>query len=99
VVHKRFFRSTDAVEITFELDRPDAGHAAVAIDALGWVAVPMRRYPSGTGPLKLKVRLPRAAEIEFRYLVDDTTWCNDPDADATRPNGFGTENSVLVTTP
>jgi hypothetical protein len=99
VVHKRYFRSIEAVEVTFELDRPDAEHAAVAIDALGWVAVPMRRYPAGSGPLKAKVRLPRDREIQFRYLVDDRLWCNDPDADGTRANGLGSENSVLVTAP
>ncbi|MFP3907083.1 MAG: isoamylase early set domain-containing protein [Acidimicrobiales bacterium] len=97
MVHKRYFNSIDAVELTFELDRPDAVEAAVAVDALGWVAVPMRRYPRGSGPLKAKLRLPRDGDIEFRYLVDGSEWCNDPQADGTRANGLGGENSVLVT--
>jgi 1,4-alpha-glucan branching enzyme len=96
VIHKRYFESIDAIEVTFELDRPDAHDAAVAIDALGWVAVPMRRYPAGSGPLKAKVRLPAGRDIHFRYLVDGAEWCNDPHADDTRANGFGGENSVLV---
>lgn len=93
----RYFSSIDAVEVTFELDRPDAREAAVAIDALGWMAVPMRRYPSGSGPLRARIRLPRRHEIQFRYLVDGSEWCNDPHADDLRDNGFGSQNSVLVT--
>ena len=31
---------------------------------------------------------------QFRYLVNDSTWCNDWHADAYTPNGFGEENCV-----
>jgi 1,4-alpha-glucan branching enzyme len=33
-------------------------------------------------------------DYQFRYLVNDSTWCNDWHADAYIPNGFGEENCV-----
>jgi 1,4-alpha-glucan branching enzyme len=95
MVRIRPIPSADALEVTFVLDAPEAERAAVAIDSLGWSRVPMRRYPPGTGPLRLTIRLPHAPEVQFRYLVDDTTWRNDTEAD-TRPNAFGEENSVVT---
>lgn len=98
MIQKRFFRSTDAVELTFVLARDDVHHAAVVMDALGWTPLPMRRAPDGSGPLRAKVRVPAGPDVEFRYLVDGERWENEPDADEQRPNHIDGDNSVLRTT-
>lgn len=36
-------------------------------------------------------------EYQFRYLVDGENWLNDAQADHYAPNGYGEENSVVVT--
>ena len=47
--------------------------------------------------LMSKMRFPTNGEVEFRYLLNDTVWVNDEEADAYRPNEFGEENSILFT--
>ncbi|MDF5410084.1 isoamylase early set domain-containing protein, partial [Vibrio parahaemolyticus] len=47
---------------------------------------------------KFKTRLPKARNVQFRYLLDDAKWENDPQADAYVPNAFGSDNSVVCTT-
>ncbi|MEF1190562.1 isoamylase early set domain-containing protein, partial [Vibrio parahaemolyticus] len=42
-------------------------------------------------------RLPKEQHIQFRYLLDEVEWENDPQADAYVPNGFGSDNSVVCT--
>ncbi|PSD41980.1 1,4-alpha-glucan branching protein, partial [Vibrio sp. V02_P2A34T13] len=37
------------------------------------------------------------AEFQFRYLLDDQQWVNDPSADQYIANGFGEENSLVTT--
>ena len=45
---------------------------------------------------KTKVRLAKNQQAQFRYLIDDQFWENDPQADKYQPNEFGTENSVVI---
>jgi hypothetical protein len=33
----------------------------------------------------------------FRYQLADGGWMNEEDADAQEPNGFGGQNSVIIT--
>ena len=92
-VHR--FRSLDAVEVSFALDRPDAHEVAVAVGSRGWCQIPMRRYPRDTGPFTITLRLPAGRPVEYRYLVDGHHWVDDPSADAHLPNGLGGTNSVI----
>ncbi|MGY6502577.1 MAG: isoamylase early set domain-containing protein [Acidimicrobiales bacterium] len=93
----RSITSTDSVEVTFALDRPDATEVAVALADRDWAELPMRRYPTGSGPWYLTLRCPPGTTVEYRYLVDGTEWVNDPAAHDERPNGMGGTNSVVVT--
>ncbi|HSL58551.1 MAG TPA: hypothetical protein VK866_11965 [Acidimicrobiales bacterium] len=95
MVRTRFVHSRNEVELTFLLDRPDVARAEVLVDLLGWAAVPLRRYPRGQGPWRATVRVPAAAEVQFRYAVGPDQWVDDPDADEHRPNPFGSTNDVV----
>ncbi len=46
---------------------------------------------------RITLELPRGREYQFRYLVNDTDWHNDWQADKYVPNPFGGDNSVVVT--
>lgn len=94
---KKYFKTKPEVEVTFAVARPDAATAEWVSEATGWEPVPMKRSGAG-GDFKLKVRLPRDADVEFRYRFDGTAWDNDEAADEYRPNGFGVDNSVVSTT-
>lgn len=85
-------------KVTFELPREvEAGRAAVLGDFNNWDggATPMKRKRDGS--FSATVNLEAGKEFRFRYLLDDTRWENDWDADAYVPNRFGTEDSVVKT--
>lgn len=46
---------------------------------------------------QITLELEQGRSYQFRYLIDDATWCNDWNADAYVPNPFGGYNSVVVT--
>jgi 1,4-alpha-glucan branching enzyme len=94
---KRSFKTRDEVEVTFEVDRPEAETAAWLSEETGWEPVPMKRSRRN-GPFKLKVRLPKDRHIQFRYLFDGVEWANDEAADDYWPTDAGVENSVVSTT-
>ncbi len=93
---KRYFKTRPEVEVTFAIARPEAAIAEWVSEATGWEPVPMKRSGPG-GDFKLKVRLPRDADVEFRYRFDGGDWDNDEAADDYRPTGFGVYNSVVST--
>ncbi len=93
---KRFFKTKDEVEVTFQVDRPDAERVEWAAEVTGWDPIPMKRSKGSTGPFRLKVRLPKDDAVQFRYRFDGR-WENDEAADAYWPNEHGTDNSVVLT--
>lgn len=50
-----------------------------------------------TKSFKYKTRLPKNAEFQFRYLVNENDWVNDAEADNYVPNGFGADNCIVKT--
>ncbi len=97
MLKKRFFKTKDEVEVTFELDKKQHNSIKIAGEFNNWQPEPMKRIKS-SGQFKFKTRLPKQQNIEFRYLLDEAVWENDPDADAYVPNDFGSDNSVVCTT-
>ena len=98
MVRKTSLSSGRKLKVTFEV--PAAEHASVAVvgDFNGWdkSATPLKRRKKD-GLFAASVTLDAGCRYEFRYCVDGSNWFNDPDADASVPNTFGTENSVLQT--
>ena len=47
------------------------------------------------GSFTCDVNLPRNSYHEFKYLVNDNTWLNEPEADGENQNVFGGSNSVI----
>jgi len=57
-------------------------------------SVIMTRKKDGT--FTADVTLPKDSKHEFKYLVNEKEWLNEPQADSEEPNEFGGINSVLV---
>ena len=95
---KKFFKTKDEAEVTFEFSRSDVTSVALAGDFNGWQAVEMK-FNKKSKSYKTKIRLPKGDIFHFRYLLNGTEWENDYQADQYLPNEFGTENSVVNTTP
>lgn len=56
---------------------------------------PIQMTKKKDGSFSAEVSLPIDSKQEFRYLVDNTEWANDPEAATENPNAFGSTNSVL----
>jgi 1,4-alpha-glucan branching enzyme len=95
MVQKTYYKTKDycKVKFTFTADNADS------IRILGlnndWKqAVVMSKKKDGT--FSADVNLPKESKHEFKYLVNETLWLNEPEADAVEPNEFGGSNSVIV---
>ena len=96
MMKKRFFKTKDDCEVSFELDIDQAEQVELVCEANGWQPISMKKAKK-TGTFRTKVRLPQEREFEFRYLVDQRSWVNDEQADAYVTNDFGGKNGVLST--
>lgn len=97
MINKRFFKTKDEVEVTFELDAEQVGNSvSIVADFLDWKPTQMKKVVRSKS-YKFKTRLPKNSQFEFRYLIDEEKWINDPSADQYRPNGFGEDNSLIST--
>jgi 1,4-alpha-glucan branching enzyme len=97
MINKRFFKTKDEVEVTFELEAPEAASTvSIVADFLDWAPQPMKKVAKSS-IYKFKTRLPKNGEFQFRYLLDDGQWMNDPSADKYISNGLGEENSLVST--
>lgn len=95
MITKRYFKTKDEVEVTFELSIPDdVDGVSVLCDATDWVATPMRR---AKGAWRARLRLPVDQHIQFRYLASGGVWITDDGADGYVDNPHGGQNSVVDT--
>lgn len=96
MIRKRFFKTKNECEVTFELERPGAAEVELICSAYGWEPVTMKKAKGGLH--RIALRVPVGDQVEFRYRVDGE-WTDDPEADGHVPNRFGTTNGVVDTSP
>ena len=97
MLKKKFFKTKDECEVTFELATAESQTAFVVCEVNDWEPVAMTKAKKAGSPFRLKMRLPKGGEFQFRYKLDGDMWLNDDSADAYRPNEYGGENSVVFT--
>lgn len=98
MIQKTYYKTKDYCKVKFTL-KPENGEAVetVAIAGLNsdWkTLITMNRKKDGS--FTAEVSLPKESEHEFKYLINETEWLNDPEADQQKKNEFGTSNSVIV---
>ncbi len=98
MLKKKFFKSKEETEVTFEFAREDVSNVAIAGDFNQWQPAPMK-YVKKDNVFRTRIRLPKNQDFSFRYLLNEKEWENDYAADAYIPNPYGTENSVVSTQP
>jgi 1,4-alpha-glucan branching enzyme len=94
---KKFLKTKNETDVTFEFERDNASSVDLVCDFNGWKAVEMK-FNKKSKSFKVKLRLPKNGNYHFRYLVNNSEWENDAQADQYLPNTFGTHNSVVSTT-
>lgn len=92
-------KSTKVQNFKLELTNEQAQNAetvTVAGDFNGWdkEATPMQKTLNG---FEVEISLEKGKSYQFRYVLNGTTWINDPYR-ATVDNGMGEQNSVIEAT-
>jgi len=94
MIQKTYFKTKDYCKVKFTATFENAE----TIEILGlnsdWEnSVVMSRKKDGS--FTCDVSLPKNTQHEFKYLVNETIWFNEPEADSENPNIFGSRNSVI----
>lgn len=99
-IKKQYLKSRPVSKVTFRLPK-EAAPKAQKVSLVGefnqWKAgaTPMKRLKNGE--FKVTLDLETGREYPFRYLIEDSVWENDWEADKYVPSGFdGQDNSVVV---
>lgn len=95
MLQKTIFKTKDYCKVKFQLNLEHAE----TIEILGlnsdWEnSIVMAKKKDGS--FSCEVTLPKNFNQEFKYLVNEKEWMNEPDADSENPNVFGGTNSVLA---
>ena len=97
---KQYLKTKEQCKVTFRLPKtaaPEAKTVHIVGEFNDWstVKTPMKRLKSGE--FKAVVALAPGREYQFRYLIDQTVWENDWDADRYVKSDFGDcENSIVA---
>ena len=95
MVQKTYYKTKEYCKVKFSL----TADAAETIEILGlnsdWKnSVIMSKKKDGS--FSADINLPKDSTHEFKYLVNETLWLSDPEADKEVPNEFGGSNSVII---
>jgi len=95
MILKTYYKTKDycKVKFSFEIDNAET----VQIRGLNsdWQkSIMMARKKDGS--FTADVTLPKGSRHQFKYIVNETEWLNEPGADGHEPNEFGGSNSVIV---
>ena len=95
MVQKTYFKTKDYCKVKFIVNFDNAQTAEVLGLNDNWnSAVTMSKKKDGS--FACEVQLPKNTEHQFKYLVNDNIWLDEPEADKQYPNIFGGSNSVIV---
>jgi hypothetical protein len=99
MVQKTYYKTKDYCKVKFSYKPENTVASVSSVEILGlnsdWQhSVVMTRKKDGS--FSAEVKLPKESKHEFKYLVNETLWLNEPEADSEAPNLYGGANSVIV---
>jgi hypothetical protein len=94
MVQKTYYKTKDYCKVKFSFNVENAE----TIEILGlnsdWEnSIVMSKKKDGS--FSADVNLPKDSTHEFKYLVNESEWLNEPEADTVAPNVYGGTNSVI----
>lgn len=95
-IQKQYLKSKPECKVTFCIEASEAKKVQVAGVFNNWKAdtMPLKKLKNGT--FKGSVNLPINESFEFKYVVDESVWVNDNEADNYVWNDYaGAENGVI----
>ncbi|KJD35457.1 glycoside hydrolase [Tamlana sedimentorum] len=97
-IKKQYLKSKPICKVTFAITpEDDASQVSVVGSFNKWNAEanPLKKLKNGT--FKGTIDLEKDNSYEFKYLIDETVYTNDEEADALAWNDYaGAENSVIT---
>lgn len=98
-IKKSYLASKPECKVTFKLEKDEvnsANRASLVGDFNEWDSkkTPMKKLK--TGDFSVTLNLQTEKEYQFKYVIDDSEWINETEADKYVANEFEGENSVLV---
>ncbi len=95
MIQKTYFKTKDYCKVKFSLKPENAETVAIAGLNSDWeTLITMSKKKDGT--FTAEVSLPKETVHEFKYLINESEWLTEPEADKQKKNEFGTSNSVIV---
>lgn len=96
MLKKQYLKSKDVCKVTFySASELEAEKVALVGDFNHWDEGATPMTPLKDGRFKASVELDANCVYQFRYLVNDSEWHNDWEADGYLPNPFDGDNSVV----
>lgn len=98
MLKKEILADKKTCKVTFTIDHgPVSGAKVVSLvgEFNGWDPTADRMKRNKGGSFSKTVKLDCGDRYEFRYVIDDTIWENDAEADDYVPTPFGCDNSVV----
>lgn len=95
MIQKTYYKTKDYCKVKFSFKPENAESVAIAGLNGDWeTLISMTKKKDGT--FTAEVSLPKETEHEFKYVINESLWVNDPEADKEKTNEFGGKNSVVV---
>lgn len=94
MVQKTYYKTKDYCKVKFSFNVEEAETVEILGLNSDWEkSVVMSKKKDGS--FSADVNLPKESRHEFKYLVNETLWLNEPEADSEAPNVYGGSNSVI----
>lgn len=100
MLKKQYIKSRDVYKVTFRLakhEQPDyqinSTHLVADFNDWSFTDTPMKKL--NNGDFKVTIELKPGSKHEFRYLLNNTKWYNEWEADEYVLGDFGKDNCVI----
>ena len=95
MLQKTYFKTKDYCKVKFVCSCMNAETVEILGLNSDWAnSIIMKKKKDGT--FSCEVSLPKESRHEFKYLVNEKEWINEPEADGQELNEFGSQNSVVI---
>lgn len=95
MVQKTYFKTKDYCKVKFVFNPENAETVEILGLNSDWEnSIIMKKKKDGS--FSCEVSLPKDSRHEFKYLVNETDWISDTEADELQPNVYGGNNSVVI---
>ncbi len=94
MVSKTYYKTKDYCKVKFSFNTENADSIEVRGLNDDWESALIMKKKKD-GEFVADINLPKNSTHQFKYLVNNTRWLNDPDTDELVPNEFGGSNCLI----